>query len=246
MTHLISLNQIRCRGDSVIGAFYCILESDPTKGPWLSLTDDIYPLFECHWQVLCPHRKWENQEFWKKHIQDSLSHKKCFMSGRDTFGQTGFFPFTTCRSPSNPSFFKTFSLIGYWRLKEIHQAHAVERQQPAAKRFKPNEIPAATQIVSLQPQMQPSQKPETSTSAIVQVQASTIPLQIKPQIRPPPAFNESAFVVDFSGVPLHQKCLQNEFYHYFVQFVSKSTEIQFTVDNQAQNQQIISQQSALK
>jgi hypothetical protein len=77
------------RGDSVIGSFYCILESDPTKGPWLSLTDDIYPLFEAHWSVLCPHRKWETQEFWKKHIQDSLSHKKCFSSGRDTFGQTG-------------------------------------------------------------------------------------------------------------------------------------------------------------
>ena len=45
-----------CRRESAIAAFKGILASDTSKS-WLSLTDDIYPLFETHWEVLCPSRK---------------------------------------------------------------------------------------------------------------------------------------------------------------------------------------------
>jgi len=77
--------------DSVTEAFYCLLESSPDKGPWFSLTHDIYPLFESHWDLLCPGRKKsEMDHVWKKHVQDSLSHKRTFENGREVFGRTGY------------------------------------------------------------------------------------------------------------------------------------------------------------
>jgi hypothetical protein len=75
--------------ESAIAAFKGILDSDVSK-LWLSLTDDIYPLFETHWEILCPARK-ERDDAWRKHLQDALSHnKKYFVSGKDVFGQTGY------------------------------------------------------------------------------------------------------------------------------------------------------------
>jgi len=88
--------------ESAIAAFKGILASDSSKG-WLSLTDDIYPLFESHWDILCPSRK-ERDDAWRKHLQDALSHnKKYFVSGKEVFGQTGYWRLRLSENDNSPA-----------------------------------------------------------------------------------------------------------------------------------------------
>lgn len=58
---------------------------------WFSLSKEVYPFFQNHWEVLFPGVNSVFQTNWKKKVQDSLSHNRdVFESGTSVFGKKGF------------------------------------------------------------------------------------------------------------------------------------------------------------
>jgi len=72
-------------------AFNSLEKSGLSKGGWHSLTGEIYPFLETHWQYLWSGIEKEMEANWRKKVQDCLTHNKdMFESGVTVLGKKGY------------------------------------------------------------------------------------------------------------------------------------------------------------